>query len=880
VFRIAFMPPIRRLTRMPLRVILVVPFLVQITAAVGITGWLSWQHGQHAVNTITADLRSELSDRVAQYLQNFLATPHQVNRLNLAAIEQGQLTLDDADALEQQFLIQLSSFNGISNIAYGSSNGDFVAVEYAEDSRRLIALRSGAETNYILQSANLSLTGPRQPHPRPPSPSQFDPRTRQWYQDALIQERPSWNPIFGLFTNQETLVLSASLPVINDQAEVQGVLASRIYLNDLDQFLDQLQVGETGAVFLIERNGLLVADSTPNPVVRPSGVNELRRIPATSALSPLIQATGGYLYEQFGSLDTVTSAQQLSFRWNRSRQFVEVLPFEDELGLDWLIVVVIPESDFMTEIWANAQLTAVLCLIALGIATLASLWTSYRIVQPILQVVAAADQLSQGDFPDGNHLMLSPHQASCRELNQLTRAFNRMADQVRGAITTLEYRANHDRLTGLANRSALWQDLEAALQRQLQSEQQFGLMFLDLDNFKLVNDSLGHSCGDKLLVKAGQRLEQCLGALGLPAPAQVYRIGGDEFTVLLPQVPSLHICEQTAVALLAAMRQPFYLGDEEIFTSISIGMVLTQDPQSSPEQVLQRADVALHSAKHSGKSQFAVFDAPLQMHLLERLQIESDLRQGLPRSEFEVYYQPVVSLKTHHISSFESLVRWHHPQRGLLTPDNFIPIAEDTGLIVPLGRWVLEQSCYQVRQWQNQDLGLDLTISVNMSARQLSKPDLVEQVQQVLEQTEIIGPQLCLEITESAIMENLERATEVLVGLRFWGVSFSLDDFGIGQSSLSYLHRFPVSTVKIDQSFVRGIEDKSRDRTLVAAIIKLAQQLNLKTVAEGIETPGQLALLKDLGCDYGQGYYFAPALTATDAANLLRQEQAGEPLWS
>lgn len=875
------MPPIRRLTRVPLRVILVVPFLIQITAAVGTTGWLSWRHGQYAVHTIAADLRGELSSRVAQYLQNFLATPHQINRLNLAAAEQGQLALNDADALQRQFLIQLSSFEGISNIAYGSSSGDFVAVEYAEAGRRPIALRSGAETNYLLQSTELSPTDLQQPRLTPPATAPFDPRTRPWYQDALVQKQPSWSPISSLFTNQNALVLSASLPVvINDQAEVQGVLTSRIYLKDLDQFLDQLQVGETGEVFLLERNGLLVADSTPHSIIQPRGDNDLRRIPVTSSLSPLIQATGTHLYDQLGTLETVTTAQQLSFRWNRSQQFVEVLPFQDELGLDWLIVVVIPEADFMAEIWANAWLTMVLCLVALGIATWASLWTSRRIVQPILQVVSAADQLSQGDFHLGNCLMLSPDQASCRELNQLTRAFNRMANQVQGAITTLEYRANHDRLTGLANRSALWQDLETALQLQLQSEQQFGLMFLDLDNFKLVNDSLGHSSGDKLLVKAGQRLEQCLSNLNLPASAQVYRIGGDEFTVLLPQVQSLQLCEQTAAALLTTIRQPFYLEGEEIFTSISIGIVLTQDPHSTPEQVLQRADVALHSAKHSGKGQFAVFDAPLQIHFLERLQLESDLRQGLSRSEFEVYYQPVVSLKTHRISSFESLVRWHHPQRGLLTPGHFIPIAEDAALIVPLGLWVLEQSCHQLGQWQAQNLGPELSISVNVSARQLSKPDLVGQVQQVLERTEIIGPQLCLEITESAIMENLERATEVLVRLRFLGVRFSLDDFGIGQSSLSYLHRFPVSTVKIDQSFVRGIEDQHRDRTLVAAIIKLAQQLHLKTVAEGIETPGQLALLKDLGCDYGQGYYFSSALTAADASHLLQQEQAGKPLWS
>lgn len=874
------MPPLHRLTRVPLRVLLVVPFLMQMTTAVSVIGWLAWQHGEHAVNTVAADLRSELSNRVVQYLHNVLAIPHQVNQLNLTAVEQGQLALDEADALERQFLIQLSSFQEISNIAYGSRDGDFVAVQYAEDGQRLISLRSGSATNYILQSADLSLTSPRQPHPSPPTPNPFDPRMRQWYQEAQIQQRPLWNPIFGLFTTQTTLVLSASLPVLNDQAEVQGVLASRIYLNHLDQFLDQLPVGKTGEVFLLERNGLLVADSSPHPAFEQRGTDGFQRIPATDALSPLIQATATYLYEQFGTLRAVTDAQRLSFRWNRSRQFVEVLPFQDEFGLDWLIVVVIPEADFMAEVWANAWLTAGLCLIALGIAAVASLWTSRQIAQPILQVVAAADRISQGDFPEQNHLMLDPNPTYCRELNQLNRAFNCMADQVQEAITTLEYRANHDKLTGLANRSALWTDLEIALHSQRQSGQEFGLMFIDLDNFKLVNDSLGHSVGDSLLVALGQRLSQCLDKLSLAAPAQVYRIGGDEFTVLLPQVSNLQICKQAAVALLAALGQPFHIQSKEIFTSVSIGIVLTQDAQSTPEQVLQRADVALHSAKHSGKSQFAVFDAPLQVHLLERLQIESDLRQGLIRAEFEVYYQPVVSLSTHRISSFESLVRWHHPQRGLMTPGYFIPIAEETGLIVPLGLWVLEQSCRQLREWQSQGLGPELTIGVNLSALQLSKSDLVQQVRQVLEAADVIATQLYLEITESAIVENLERATEVLMRLRFLGVKFSLDDFGTGQSSLSYLHRFPVSTVKIDQSFVRGIETQYRDRTLVAAIIKLAQQLHLTTVAEGIETQGQLALLKDLGCDYGQGYYFSAALSAADAADLLRREQTEAPLWS
>ena len=426
--------------------------------------------------------------------------------------------------------------------------------------------------------------------------------------------------------------------------------------------------------------------------------------------------------------------------------------------------------------------------------------------------------------------------------------------------------ALHDALTGLPNRALFMDHLRLAVERARRREsRQFAVLFLDLDRFKVINDSLGHMVGDQLLVGIAHRLEDCLRPGDLVA-----RLGGDEFTVLLEDIGS--VSEATAVAerLQRELSRPFALAGREVFTTVSIGIAPSTVGHDRPENFLRDADTAMYCAKMLGKARHEVFDKNMHARAVTQLQLETDLRRAVEREEFFVQFQPIVSLETGGIRSFEALVRWRHPEHGLISPGAFIPVAEETGLIVPLGRWVLTEACRQMRLWQTQHPERPpLSVSVNLSSKQFTQPDLIAQIQQALEETGLAPSSLKLEITESVVMENIEKAAEMLRELRALGVELSIDDFGTGYSSLSYLHRFPIDTLKIDRSFVTRMAENNENMEIVRTIVMLAHNLKMNVVAEGVETEQQLMQLMALGCGYAQGFYFSKPLDAKIATRLL-----------
>ena len=430
--------------------------------------------------------------------------------------------------------------------------------------------------------------------------------------------------------------------------------------------------------------------------------------------------------------------------------------------------------------------------------------------------------------------------------------------------------ALHDGLTGLPNRALFMERLAQALQQAKPQDaaeptQQFAVLFLDCDRFKVVNDSLGHLVGDELLVAIARRLEQCL------SPNHTLsRLGGDEFAVLLTGIANLQDAIQVAEQILTALAQPFQLTRHEVFINASIGITLYQPEYEQPEHLLRDADTAMYRAKALGRGQYQVLDPMMHTRALQLLHLETDLRRAIQQQEFVVHYQPIVSLHNHQLIGFEALVRWQHPQHGLLSPAVFIPIAEETGLIAQIGDWVLREACQQLCRWQQgSSPNLDLSISVNLSARQVAQLDLVEQIDQILIDTQVNPQALKLEITESVIMENPQFASVMFQELRERQIQLSIDDFGTGYSSLSYLHSFPLNILKIDRSFVQRMTGSAEGVGLVPLIINIAHSLGLTVVAEGIETTQQLAQLKTLNCDLGQGYLFSKPLTAEQATELL-----------
>lgn len=444
----------------------------------------------------------------------------------------------------------------------------------------------------------------------------------------------------------------------------------------------------------------------------------------------------------------------------------------------------------------------------------------------------------------------------------------------RRAETQLLHDAFHDSLTGLPNRALFMDHLKLAVNHCSRIKGYlFAVLFIDLDRFKIINDSLGHMAGDELLVAIGRRLEICL-----RDGDTIARLGGDEFTILLDGIKDYADAQRVAERVKEVLEQPFALSGRELFVTASIGIKYSGVTDEEPEDLLRDADTAMYSAKALGKAQYQEFDARMHSHAMTLLQIESDLRRAIDREEFEVNYQPIVSLESGRINGFEALVRWRHPERGLIPPNDFIHIAEENGLIIPIGRWVLREACLQMRRWHEiLPSTRQMKISVNLSCKQFMQPTIVAQVLETLQETGLSPGSLKLEITESVMMERGDYAMHVLEQLSEAGVELSLDDFGTGYSSLSYIQHFPVTALKIDQSFIRRIGGEQNGE-IVRAVIALARNLGLEVVAEGIETVLQLDLLKELGCGHGQGYYFSEAVGEESATELIRKEERGERL--
>jgi diguanylate cyclase (GGDEF)-like protein/PAS domain S-box-containing protein len=432
----------------------------------------------------------------------------------------------------------------------------------------------------------------------------------------------------------------------------------------------------------------------------------------------------------------------------------------------------------------------------------------------------------------------------------------------------LMHQAFHDPLTGLANRALFLDRLDLALERTGGRGGEVAVLFMDLDDFKVINDSLGHEVGDEVLLAVAERLENAM-----LTEEMVARFGGDEFTVLLEVVSSASDATSVAERIEEVLRAPFVLRGRERFVTTSVGIALGGQGEERPGDLLRNADLAMYQAKAKGKNRHAVFETGMDDRALERLELESDLRRALERDEFRLHYQPKVSLESGEIVAMEALIRWEHPERGLVSPAQFVPVAEEIDLIIPIGRWVLKEACRQAHRWRKQFLDRPpLKVCVNLSAKQFRHYALVEEVEAALVETGLDPASLDLEITESVVMEDTSSTLATLQELKSLGANLAIDDFGTGYSSLTYLWRFPVDFLKVDRSIIQGLGEDPKNKAILSAVVGLAHVLDERVIAEGVETEGQLACARETGCDFAQGYYFAKPLNSEAASTLVAEQ--------
>ncbi|MCY7347065.1 MAG: EAL domain-containing protein [Pyrinomonadaceae bacterium] len=502
------------------------------------------------------------------------------------------------------------------------------------------------------------------------------------------------------------------------------------------------------------------------------------------------------------------------------------------------------------------QVDLFLIFVALLISSVVYL-TYRRYVNDIRKTAAKAEQ-SERERAEQAERHIDELQHHIAEQDRIGQALRESKEKFRHA-------AFHDALTDLPNRNLFMETLKFAVEKSRHNpEHKFAVLFLDINRFKTINDSLGHSMGDRLILHVAKRL-----ATSVREKDLVARFSGDEFAFILNNVKGIEDAVQFAELIKHKISAPFSLSGRQIFTSFSIGIALGGAEYEAAEDILRDADIAMYHAKDE-KKDHVVFDQKMHTRAVTLLQLETDLRQAVERGELCMYYQPIIDLNTMKIFGFESLVRWNHPTRGLVPPNEFIPVSEETGLIIPMTLWILRTSCAQIVEWQRKSpANKNLVVSVNLSGKHFAQKDLVEQIRKILVETEINPACLKLELTESAVMENAESVIRMMKQIRDLGIQLSIDDFGTGYSSLSYLHRFPINTLKVDRSFVSSMEDGSENGEIVRTIVALAKTLRLNVIAEGIETIHQLHQLRILGCEYGQGYLFSRPVPVAEVERLI-----------
>ena len=664
---------------------------------------------------------------------------------------------------------------------------------------------------------------------------------------SLISRNPD-NGKLALFVGKSLVLRDPAIDATGAPPTLRGYLALTIDLEELVSHVGNDVIGNTGYMLVTNRKG--------NALIQPEIVTI-----EESVLRDTLETIAARPYRD-EPVKSVYSGQSV---------YVKGIPLLNDLHL----LAVLPEQE-ITQIRNRLALSVMAIMLGTILVAAGTLFLVLQqlVIRPIHRLGVLASEIGRGNLDIESGLN------SNDEIGKLATAFEAMSGSLRQSDEKIRYVAYHDTLTGLPNRAMFQEYLNHVIAHARRIRSQFALLFLDIDDFKRINDTLGHETGDRLLQEVTDRLSTCLRDAdyvarmgGSDAPDEfLARLGGDEFIILLPDISGQHAPGALAHRLIEALSRPFLLEDHEFHISASIGITLYPTDGKKGHELVKNADIAMYHAKELGKNNYQYYLESMNTLAHERLALENKLRRALEKDELCLYYQPQLEAATGRIAGMEALLRWFDPDHGAIPPDTFIPIAENSGLIIPIGEWVIKEACRQAKAWQTAGVG-KIVVSVNISAVQFARQNVPEVIHAALIESGLPPALLEAEITESVIMDQPERAVEQLSALKEQGISIALDDFGTGYSSFSYLHRFPIDTLKIDRSFISDICTETQHAEIVAAIIAMSHILKLRVVAEGIEDEDQLRLLTDKDCDLVQGFLFCRPLPANEIAQLLARSK-------
>lgn len=636
---------------------------------------------------------------------------------------------------------------------------------------------------------------------------------------------------------------------------LQGYLVITTSLDFLDKQIQQNQLGKTGYLLVTDQQGAVLFHPDPNQRHQVLAPQVLEGLQADRTTTPMLKTN-------FGG----------------EAVYVRALPLQAGL----LLLAVLPEAEFLLSSRDLAvSVATVICAAVLITTILLFLILRALVIKPINSLGQAAEAIGSGQFP----LRLNIRRTD--EIGHLAHAFKNMSEKLQHSSAQIRHLAYHDSLTGLPNRRMFLDYVERALSYARRHNKSFALLFLDLDNFKQVNDTLGHDAGDQLLREVAERLTTCIRAEDYIARGEtdvgntVARLGGDEFIILIPNISSSYQAAKVAERIVNALLKPIFLRQKAFYVGTSIGITVYPDDGADVDSLVKNADIAMYRAKQQGKGNYQHYTESMHQQMLEQLNLEQALRKAVECKEFVLHYQPQIDVHTCEVVGVEALLRWQHPTKGLLAPDEFIDLAKQTGLIEPIGEWVLEQVCRQAKDWR--DLGfVAIQVAVNIARCQFHKGNLKEFVQQMLTEVDLAGQHLNFELTETSVIDAQASALKTLTGLKNLGVNIALDKFGSGYSSLSALRSLPIDAVKIDRHFIHGSDKSEDDAAIVKTIIAMSRNLNLQVIAEGVETQEQFDFLRNNGCTKVQGYFISQplAVDAMTAFMLKSVDFPGQYFWA